>query len=185
MTKENQQTTTGITSIKEGNVIHQKITNPFIKMIKNALREQLIILQKRKEELETWDNDAQDRFKKVFGFTNEKARQWILSGIEKEIALNQNIPISNFKKIDENVYASVIATDLTHIIKIGKKFIKAPVTGNDSQVLTLCHEMSHFDDILGTEDLGGSSPRNFAKSLARNGDERTMQSSYNFEMYFL
>lgn len=51
MTKENQQTTTGITSIKEGNVIHQKITNPFIKMIKNALKEQLIILQKRKKSL--------------------------------------------------------------------------------------------------------------------------------------
>lgn len=77
------------------------------------------------------------------------------------------------------------ATDLKHNINIGKKFLKAPVNGEESQVLTLCHEMSHFDDILGTEDLGGNSPRNFAISLARNGDERTMQSSYNFEMYFL
>ena len=181
----NQQTTTGITSLKEGNIVSQQITDPFIKIIKNALKEQLIILETRKKELERWDKNAQDRFIKAFGFANEKAKQWILAGINKEISLNKSIPIENFKKVDENVYASVNATDLKHNINIGKKFLKAPVNGEESQVLTLCHEMSHFDDILGTEDLGGNSPRNFAISLARNGDERTMQSSYNFEMYFL
>lgn len=185
MPTNNHQTTTGTTSLKEGNVKSQKITDPFKKMIRNALKHQLAILLERKKELELWDKNAQVRFSEAFGFTNEKARRWILSGIDKEIELNQTIPISNFIKVDENVYASVNPTDLEHKISIGKKFLKAPVTGAESQVVTLCHEMSHFDDILGTEDLGGQSPRSFAKSLAKIGDERTMQSSYNFEMYFI
>lgn len=185
MSKKNHQETSGVTSLNEKNIVYQQITDPFEKMIKIALKEQLKILNIRKKELEVWDDDAKDRFKKAFGLTDEKARQWILSGIKKEIELNQSISISNFIKINKNVYASVNATDLKHRIYIGKKFINAPLTGEESQVLTLCHEMSHFDDIIGTEDLGGKSPRNFAKKLAKNSDERTMQSSYNFEMYFL
>ena len=106
-------------------------------------------------------------------------------GLTRKHSVNKEMHISNFKKTKENVYASVNASDLEHNINIGEKFSKAPLTGEDSQVLTLCHEMSHFDDILGTEDLGGNSPRSYAISLAKNGDERTMQSSYNFEMYFL
>ncbi|MGK7246912.1 bacteriophage T4 gp5 trimerization domain-containing protein [Buttiauxella agrestis] len=119
------------------------------------------------------------------GSSFEKARQWILEGINKEILLNNEIPISNFKKTKENVYASVNSSDLEHNINIGEKFSKAPLTGENSQVVTLCHEMSHFDDILGTKDLGEGSPRSYAVSLARKCDERTMQSSYNFEMYFV
>lgn len=51
MTMNNQQTTTGITSLKEGNIVSQQITDPFIKIIKNALKEQLIILETRKKNL--------------------------------------------------------------------------------------------------------------------------------------
>ncbi|EAS1760954.1 hypothetical protein OY11_24550, partial [Salmonella enterica] len=182
---DNVKITTGITSTEKEYFVSKKITDPFIKIIKNALKEQLNILTVRKGELELWDDAAKIRFDKAFGFTDEKARRWILSGIVKEIKLNQSIPISNFIKTNENIFASVNPTDLEHRINIGKKFIKAPVTGSESQVVTLCHEMSHFDDILGTEDLGGGNPRSFAKKLADNGDERTMQSSYNFEMYFL
>ncbi|MNC15824.1 hypothetical protein D3C75_636550 [compost metagenome] len=108
-------------------------------MIRNALKEQRIILLERKNELEIWDGCAQQRFKKAFGLTNEKARQWILEGINKEILLNNEIPISNFKKTKENVYASVNSSDLEHNINIGEKFSKAPLTGENSQVVTLCH----------------------------------------------
>jgi len=182
---EDEKITIGTTSLEKGVVVHQKITDPFKRMIRNALKEQRIILLERKNELEIWDGSAQQRFKKAFGLTNEKARQWILEGINKEILLNNEIPISNFKKTKENVYASVNSSDLEHNINIGEKFSKAPLTGENSQVVTLCHEMSHFDDILGTKDLGEGSPRSYAVSLARKCDERTMQSSYNFEMYFV
>ncbi|KNC93003.1 hypothetical protein GM30_14555 [Trabulsiella odontotermitis] len=135
--------------------------------------------------MERWDLNAKKRFITIFGFENEKARQWILNGINKMINLNETIPIDNFIKLDENVYASVNSTDLDHKINIGRKFSKAPLTGQDSQVVTLCHEMSHFDDILGTKDLGENNPKQYAKSLARLKDERTMQNSYNFELYFV
>lgn len=182
---ENKKITAGDTSSKEDNIMHQKITDPFKKMIRIALNAQREALLQRQKELVAWDFNAQKRFNNAFGFVNEKARRWILNGINKEIELNESIPLENFIKFNENVYASVNATDLNHIINIGKKFSKAPLNGSDSQVVTLCHEMSHFDDILGTEDLGGNSPRNFAKSLADAGDERTMQNSYNFELYFI
>lgn len=180
-----KRATFGETSLIENNVIHQKITDPFKIMIRRALNAQYNALLIKKGELEVWDLSAQRKFKESFGITSEKARKWILDGINKEIELNQSIPISNFIKSDKHVYAFVNGTDLEHIVNIGTKFSKAPLTGNDSQVVTLCHEMSHFDDILGTEDLGENSPRNYAKSLARHGDDRTMQNSYNFEMYFI
>ncbi|WP_080993357.1 M35 family metallo-endopeptidase [Trabulsiella odontotermitis] len=154
-------------------------------MIREALREQHKKLLKCKKEMERWDLNAKKRFITIFGFENEKARQWILNGINKMINLNETIPIDNFIKLDENVYASVNSTDLDHKINIGRKFSKAPLTGQDSQVVTLCHEMSHFDDILGTKDLGENNPKQYAKSLARLKDERTMQNSYNFELYFV
>lgn len=185
MNDEKSGVTVGVTSLKPTNVMHQKITNPFHRIIKNSLSEQLILLRIREKELEVWDRNAFERFKAVFGFANEKSRQWILSGVKKEIQLNLNIPISNFIKVEQNIFASVNATDLEHKIYIGNKFIKAPVTGEDSQVITLCHEMSHFDDVLGTKDLGGGAPKVFAKALAEKRDEMTMQSSYNFEMYFI
>lgn len=176
--------TTGTTSLDENHVVHQKITDPFKAMIRNALNKQHEILMQRKYELEVWNEQHQARFKKVFGFVNDKARAWILEGIKKEIELNETIPLSNFIKINENVYANVNSTDLQHKINIGKKFSKAPLIGKDSQVVTLCHEMSHFDDILATKDLGEHSPKSYAIALALKGDDRTMQSSYNFEMYF-
>jgi len=176
--------TTGKTSLDENNVVEKKITDPFKSMIRTALNKQHEILMQRKSELDIWDKEHKARFKKVFGFVNDKARAWILEGVKKEIELNENMPLSNFIKSKENVYANVNSTDLEHKINIGKKFYKAPLTGRDSQVVTLCHEMSHFDDILATKDLGGSSPRQYAIALAAKGDERTMQSSYNFEMYF-
>ncbi|WP_446028858.1 M35 family metallo-endopeptidase [Lelliottia amnigena] len=179
-----EKSTTGKTSLDENNVMQQRIKDPFKSMIRVALNQQHKALMQRKSELETWGESAQARFKKSFGFADEKARIWILEGIKKELMLNESISINNFIKINENVYANVNSTDLEHNINIGKKFYKAALIGKDSQVVTLCHEMSHFDDILATKDLGGNSPRKYAINLAAKGDERTMQNSYNFEMYF-
>ncbi|WHP31569.1 M35 family metallo-endopeptidase [Trabulsiella odontotermitis] len=182
---KDEKATIGTTSLEQNNIFHQKITDPFKKMIREALKEQHKILLKYKQEIEAWDADAKIKFIKTFGFENEKARLWILNGIKKELALNETIPLDNFIKLDENVYASVNSTDLDHKINIGRKFSKAPLTGQDSQVVTLCHEMSHFDDILGTKDLGEKNPKQYAKKLAKLKDERTMQNSYNFELYFI
>lgn len=179
-----KKSTTGRTAIGDDNIVYQKITDPFKLMIRNALNAQHSVLTKRKQELEVWDENAKNNFKYAFGFANDKSRQWILAAVNKEINLNETIPLTNFIKVDEHVYANVNSFDLEHKINIGRKFRKSPLTGKDSQVVTLCHEMSHFDDILAARDLGGDHPRSFAEELIKNGSEQTMQSSYNFEMYF-
>ncbi|PLR30091.1 hypothetical protein CYR32_19455 [Chimaeribacter coloradensis] len=81
----------------------------------------------------------------------------------------------------KNVYAFVSKGDKDHYINIGNKFISAPLRGKDSKVVTLCHEMSHFDDVLSTFDKGF---RAGGMKLSQEGDPKALESAYNFERYF-
>ncbi|WP_411814049.1 M35 family metallo-endopeptidase [Cronobacter malonaticus] len=86
-----------------------------------------------------------------------------------------------FRFADQNVYAYVSNRDSEHYITIASKFLSAPMNGKDSKVVTLCHEMSHLDDVLGTSDDG---LRAGGIKMAIDGKPEALMSSYNFERYF-
>lgn len=155
--------------------------------IKKALENQTIMLQEKKKELENWDKAdeaTKENFKKWFGNDDEESRKTIQERIDKMIELNKNTTIDNFKKADpdnEDCFAYVYPNDKSHTIYIGKQFSGSPETGRDSTSGTLCHEMSHFSDIGGTEDhVYGTSK---AANLAKTNPEDALTNADSFEYY--
>ncbi|MBB6118070.1 type VI secretion system secreted protein VgrG [Rahnella inusitata] len=187
--------TTGTQTKDDNNIVTHKITNKFNKMIIETLEEQKKILTKRKLDLETWGENEKKEFEKIFGIKDEKARQWILLGVNRMLILNGELKATNFRPVDQNVHASVNKTqDKDFIIDIGKKFGNDKMRGRDSRVATLCHEMSHYGIILNTSDMtpSGNDPmktspkdfQSFADNLVKKHDAGVMMNAYNIERYF-
>ncbi|WP_146000735.1 hypothetical protein [Chimaeribacter coloradensis] len=57
--------------------------------INNILQEQKKVLEKRKKELEQWEEQDRAVFKGSFGSSDETSRQKILMAINKEIEINE------------------------------------------------------------------------------------------------
>ena len=152
--------------------------------IQKALDEQKKMLQAKKKELETWDDGAKASFKKWFGSTDEDARKQIQGRIDKMIELNGNTTMDSLKKADpqkDGRFAYVHPDDKAYSIYLDKAFCSAANTGQDSRAGTLCHEMSHFEDVGGTEDhvYGAAN----AKELAKTDPPKALTNADSFEYY--
>ncbi|EKK5245904.1 peptidase M35 [Cronobacter sakazakii] len=187
--------TTAKPSKEDGYIKSQNITNKFNEMIRETLAKQREVLLKRKDDLDRWGYREQQEFKIIFGINDEKARQWVLTGVNKMLDLNGRLKEQNFKPTNENVHAHVIGTqDQNFEIYIGKKFVKDKMTGHDSRVATLCHEMSHYGIIFNSDDVPPpgkdplqTTPKQFqeqANSMVSKGSTGVMQNAYNLERYF-
>jgi hypothetical protein len=154
------------------------------KELQKALDEQAKLLQAKKKELETWDGAAKDNFKKWFGTTDEKSRKDIQGRVDRMIELNKKTKIENLKAAQPskpNIFAYVYPNDKSHTIYIDTAFCSAANTGQDSRAGTLCHEMSHFNDIGATKDhIYGADN---AKKLAKDNSTKALSNADNFEYY--
>lgn len=156
------------------------------KAIKQALSDQLMMLEKKKSELSAWDDDAKKHFKKWFGKTDDVSRKTMEDRIDKMITMNKTIQLTNFQSAeppddaDPDLYAYVYA-DKPPTIYLGQMFCKAPPTGMDSKAGTLCHEMSHFKTIGGTKDYVYGAKN--AEQLAKKKPKKAMKSADNFQYY--
>jgi len=81
-----------------------------------------------------------------------------------------------------NVYAYVYPSDTTHTIYVCSAFWGARVIGGfDTQSGTLFHELSHFNNIGGTDDWVYGTPG--ARNLARTNPARAVNNADNFEYF--
>ncbi|MDF0607138.1 type VI secretion system tip protein VgrG [Neisseriaceae bacterium TC5R-5] len=164
-----------------------KAAEPFPPGVKEGLQEQKKMLDDKKASLERWNEQDQAKFKEAFGTADEASRQKILSAVNKQLDLNAAMTPSNFARIDpavadpESTYAYVYRDDKDHKIYLGKLFDNAPLIGQDSKAGTLAHEMSHFNDILGTRDhMYG---RDNCLQLAIDDPIKAISNADNFEMF--
>ncbi len=82
---------------------------------------------------------------------------------------------------DPSVYAFVYPSDSTHAITLCGAFWQAPDTGTDSQMGTVVHEASHFNDIAATDDwVYGQTD---ARSLASSNPARAVDNADNHEYF--
>ena len=82
---------------------------------------------------------------------------------------------------DPSVYAFVYPSDSTHAITLCGAFWQAPDTGTDSQMGTVVHEASHFNDIAATDDwVYGQAG---ARSLASTNPARAVDNADNHEYF--
>ncbi len=151
--------------------------------VEQALKDQKM-LEARKAELKRWNKQDQEKFKKYFGSTDEKSRKTMMDRIDKELKLDKSMKPENFKRGDppkKSRFAYVYPNDKTHKIYLDEAFDKAPATGRDSKAGTLCHEMSHFNDVGGTKDHVYGEKN--AMELAKKHPDKALNNADNFEYY--
>ncbi|ELY4521050.1 type VI secretion system tip protein VgrG [Cronobacter muytjensii] len=173
----------------DGNIVYEmeESKRPSPEVMDKVLKAQKEMLLKRKTELERWNSQDQAIFKKAFGRTDDDARSMIAAAVDKELELNEKMTYNKFKFADQNVHAYVFPGDVKdHFVYIGNKFPEDPLTGADSQVITLSHEMSHYNDVLSTDDIANGK-MDFDKSatfFSDSGSDKALKNAYNFERYF-
>jgi hypothetical protein len=153
-------------------------------VILQALKDQRKMLEKKKNDLETWDEHTKAQVKKWFGKNDEATRKKLLDRTNKELDLNKKMSIKNFHPANPpspGTYAYVNPSDKTHKIYLDSAFDSAPATGEDSKAGTLAHEMSHFNDIGGTEDHAYG--KKGAKALAKKNPTAAMDNADNYEYF--
>jgi uncharacterized Zn-binding protein involved in type VI secretion len=135
-------------------------------------------------ELNAWDEKAKANVKKWMGDDSEATRNMLTKRIEKQIEVLNRIERDNFKEAspkNSDCFAYVYPTDKTHTIYLGKHFHPAPETGSDSKAGTLIHEVSHFNDVAGTDDVVYGTDN--AENLAQQSPSDAKKNADNFEYY--
>ncbi|MGO4811332.1 M35 family metallo-endopeptidase [Cupriavidus sp. 2MCAB6] len=127
---------------------------------------------KRLVELRRWGHADRARVETWFGVSDERVRQRLLEGIPRIEAILRSLTADNFVRYSDEameyigctpktrnnprIAAAVCAPDTkTHTIAIARKFCDlSPYSDRvDSQLLTLVHEVAHFDDAMAAKDL--------------------------------
>ncbi|EAV1733882.1 peptidase M35 [Salmonella enterica] len=211
-------------------VKEQQITDHFKIMINKARRAQKMVLIKRADDLLSWGAQEEVDFSNIFGVKGNKiikvrkygqdsgkrmpARFLMIDGVRRLMILANDLAIDNYKDFTKcNEYAAFVSPgmDVPYIINIGGNFEyrqgrKQSISGKESQVATLCHEMSHLQWYYKDNNKGGMwtqdyiSLKEFATSRAneisyeahvqvanvlfRSGNDQIFENAYNIERYF-
>lgn len=155
------------------------MTNKQFAMLAMRLRDMAIefIVERRLPELRRWDKAAQFRSKMWFGATDENIREHLYRGLNACLQILRDLEPKNFVRYTEGgklatcvmgsaigVAAAVCKPDIaTRTIAIALDFctldhdnrinsITGEVMDGDSRLLTLLHEVTHFDDAFGSFD---------------------------------
>lgn len=132
--------------------------------------------------LERWNDDDKAHFKKYFGTDSEEARQEIIDRTKKAKAVLKGAKLKQSDGDCDEAYACVYADDKNHTIYLGEAYESAPLKGENSKAGTLIHEVSHFDDVGGTEDHAYGVDD--AKTLAEKNSTKALNNADNYEYYF-
>lgn len=199
-------------------------------MIRKARKAQKIVLLKRADDILLWGNSEKSDFLKIFNFTGDEtinirkkgkntgkrmqARFLMMDGVRRIMKIANDLTIDNFKNYTKcNQFAAFVEPHLDppYIVNIGKNFEsrggkKNSITGDDSHVSTLCHEMSHIYWYWKNKDEGGMWTQDYtgidkfatskddevsydehvavANKLVRLKKEQLFENAYNIERYF-
>lgn len=149
----------------------------FADLIMGLCEDAVGYVQQRKAELIRWDGVAKARVQKWFGSTDEVLKLYLLNGLNSMLRVLGELSPDNFidhtienaeltgclREANLTTNAAACAVDtVRHRIMINPNFFILPkysysfgskiFDGKDSQLMTLIHEVSHFNDVLGTGD---------------------------------
>jgi uncharacterized Zn-binding protein involved in type VI secretion len=158
---------------------------------KQAKADALALLQKARDDLDTWDEATQARCKKWFGDSDESTRQLLKDRVDKVMnKLSSMSPETDFVPAEpgeEDCFAYVYPTRDDKIY-LGTDFKYAPATGTDSKAGTLIHEISHYQSTGRTRDVkmaDGSTAYGHSKceKLAKEDPEKAKKNADSFEFF--
>ncbi|MFM1702590.1 M35 family metallo-endopeptidase [Aeromonas salmonicida] len=78
-------------------------------------------------------------------------------------------------------YFAYVYPDQPYKVYLCKSFWTAPVTGSDSRAGTIVHELSHFNVVAGTDDLGYGQAN--ARNLAKTDPVKALNNADNHEYF--
>ncbi|WP_162540698.1 M35 family metallo-endopeptidase [Aeromonas caviae] len=78
-------------------------------------------------------------------------------------------------------YFAYVYPDQPYKVYLCKSFWTAPVTGTDSRAGTIVHELSHFNVVAGTDDLGYGQAN--ARNLASTDPQKALNNADNHEYF--
>lgn len=78
-------------------------------------------------------------------------------------------------------YFAYVYPDQPYKVYLCKSFWTAPVTGTDSRAGTIVHELSHFNVVAGTDDLGYGQAN--ARNLASTEPQKALNNADNHEYF--
>ena len=153
----------------------------FGKMMMGLRDEAVTYAQNRRAELLRWDDLAKARTMKWFNSMEQEIRDYLLPRIDSVIRVLRSLTPDHFEYdtsensvatgclpskglVLDGVNAAVCAADTKkHRILINMHFFSMPKHGyrfasrefssKDSQLLTLIHEVTHFNDVAGSKDF--------------------------------
>ncbi|MGO4575363.1 M35 family metallo-endopeptidase [Cupriavidus sp. 2TAF22] len=157
---------------------------------------------KRLVELRRWEHADRARVETWFGVSDERVRQRLLEGIPRIEAILRSLTADNFVRYSDEkmkyigctpktsnnpeIVAAVCAPDTkTHTIAIAPIFcgLSPYADSVDSQLLTLVHEVSHFQDAMATKDLFYRIYTSKKEAAAKN--PRCIENSDNVAAYVI
>jgi hypothetical protein len=190
--------------------ICHNMTNKEFGVMVMKLRDAAIdyIVKKRLPELARWDSDAQSRVRTWFGVSDQNTREYLQSGLLACARVLRGIEEKNFVRFTENgklltcVMGSALGTaaavckpdTATHTIAIGVDFCnfrydsmenfntKLTIDG-DSRLLTLLHEVTHFNDTFSSEDIWYGT--RYARSKATSNEKMAKINADSIAAYIL
>ena len=129
-----------------------------------------IITERRLPELTRWDMDAQARVKEWFGVADQPMRAYLQQGLISSVNVLEGLRCANFIRYSDaagknlgcifpnnttGTMAAVCKSDTatrTIAVALGFCTLREFSSESDSQLLTLVHEVTHFDDCFGGFD---------------------------------
>lgn len=143
------------------------------RQLQQDLANQRVMLQNTRARLTRWNSSDQQAFQNAFGTTDIATRAQVQMNLDNQLALNARMTASNFQETDviqPNRYAYVYSNDPSTIY-LDDLYSTFPATGPNSRAGALVHEMSHFDNVAGTEDYAYGTRD--AAALARSYEQGT------------
>jgi uncharacterized Zn-binding protein involved in type VI secretion len=129
-----------------------------ISVINEAIENSIVLLEKKLQLLEQNDLDTLISFKTWFGQDDEGARMIILERIRKALEASKKLSVENFEELisekeKRETCAIIYSDDSQYRIKVGSMFWKSEKEGEMIRSGTIIHELSHFENVGGTEDV--------------------------------
>lgn len=152
----------------------------FGKMMMGLRDEAVTHAQNRRAELLRWDQKAKARTMKWFNSSEQEIRDFLLPKLDSVIRVLKALTPDSFEydtqeesqktgclpgeglRYDGTIAATCPTDTDRHTILINMKFFDVPkrgysygtsqFSGKDSQLMTLIHEVTHFNDVIGSKD---------------------------------
>ena len=127
------------------------------RLIDEAIKKSIVLLEEKLKLLEQDDPKTLKAFKKWFGRDDEEAKGIILKRMMRALNGCKRMAVTNFEELfdehERNTCAIIYSEDELYRIKVGNKFWPSGRKGEFLRSGTIVHELSHFADIGGTEDV--------------------------------